>query len=143
MNTLNRRLHDFESASCLALLLLALYAACGCTRSTGCRSGRMAGMRARLLPIRMIHAHLYLGTATGWIYESRNGGADVEAAGAGWEARRPGAGLTLWSISADPKHILVGAWVLGQPGRRLYVSDDGGGPGAAQCGDAWAVGAGA
>jgi photosystem II stability/assembly factor-like uncharacterized protein len=71
------------------------------------------------------HLHLYLGTVTGWIYESRNGGAN-------W-SRLANVGkrddLALDSIvvdSANPRHLLVGAWVLGGTDGGLYVSNDGG-----------------
>lgn len=70
-------------------------------------------------------SHLYLGTLTGWIYESRNGGRD-------WK-RLASVGkrddLALDSIvvdSTNPKHILVGAWVLGSPDGGMYTSHDGG-----------------
>ncbi len=71
------------------------------------------------------HQHLYLGTANGWIYESRNGGER-------W-ARLAEIGkrddLVLDHIVVDrdnPKRLLVGVWVLGQVGGGLYVSTDGG-----------------
>lgn len=70
-------------------------------------------------------SHLYLGTATGWIYESRNGGGEWKRLG--WVGKRDD--LVLDSIvvdSADPRHIVVGAWVLGSPDGGLYVSHDGG-----------------
>jgi photosystem II stability/assembly factor-like uncharacterized protein len=69
--------------------------------------------------------HLYLGTATGWIYESRNGGAE-------WKRlARVGKrdDLVLDSIVLDPAkpgRILVGAWVLSSNDGGLYISDDGG-----------------
>jgi photosystem II stability/assembly factor-like uncharacterized protein len=70
-------------------------------------------------------SHLYLGTLTGWIYESRDGGR-------AWKrlalvAQRDN--LALDSIvvdSANPKRILVGAWVLGSTDGGLYISNDGG-----------------
>lgn len=70
-------------------------------------------------------SHLYLGAVNGWIYESRNGGLD-------WK-RLARVGdrddLVLDSIVIDksnPKHILVGAWVLGSRDGGLYASNDGG-----------------
>ncbi len=70
-------------------------------------------------------SHLYLGTVNGWIYESVNGGRD-------WK-RLARLGdrddLVLDSIvldAANPKRILVGAWVLGSPDGGLYISNDGG-----------------
>jgi len=71
------------------------------------------------------HLHLYLGTATGWMYESRNGGADWKRLA--WVGKRDD--LALDSIvvdGANPKRILVGAWVLGSPEGGLYISNDGG-----------------
>ncbi len=71
------------------------------------------------------HSHLYLGTLTGWIYESRDGGAAWKRLS--WIGKRND--LALDSIvvdAANPKHILVGAWVLGSSGGGLYISNDGG-----------------
>lgn len=71
------------------------------------------------------HSHLYLGTLTGWIYESHNGGEDWKRLA--WVGKRND--LVLDSIvvdNANPKHILVGAWVLGSSDGGLYVSNDGG-----------------
>jgi photosystem II stability/assembly factor-like uncharacterized protein len=71
------------------------------------------------------HAHLYLGTANGWIYESRDGGGE-------WKRlARVGKrdDLVLDSIVLDPGkpgRILVGAWVLGSADGGIYVSNDGG-----------------
>ena len=70
-------------------------------------------------------SHLYLGTADGWIYESRDGGA-------AWKrlaliGRRDD--LVLDHIVVDPtepKHVLVSTWALGKPDGGLYVSRDGG-----------------
>ncbi|HEY4379681.1 MAG TPA: hypothetical protein VGN01_05005 [Acidobacteriaceae bacterium] len=74
------------------------------------------------------HAHLYLGAANGWIYQSRDGGKK-------WE-RLARVGnrddLVIDSIlvdPADPKHLAVGAWVLydlNHPDGGLYNSSDGG-----------------
>jgi len=71
------------------------------------------------------HSHLYLGTLTGWMYESRDGGGS-------WK-RLASVGkrddLALDSIVVDrgtPNHILVGAWVLGSTDGGLYSSNDGG-----------------
>jgi photosystem II stability/assembly factor-like uncharacterized protein len=71
------------------------------------------------------HSHLYLGTLTGWIYESRDGGGVWKRLA--WVGKRND--LALDSIvvdSSNPKHILVGAWVLGSHDGGLYVSNDGG-----------------
>lgn len=71
------------------------------------------------------HTHLYLGTANGWIYESHNGGAH-------WTrlarvAKRDD--LVLDSIvvdSRDPRHLIVGAWVIDRADGGLFASTDGG-----------------
>jgi hypothetical protein len=69
--------------------------------------------------------HLYMGTLDSWIYESQNGGAD-------WKRLAKlnhGENLVLDNIlvdAADPKTILVGAWVLNRPDGALYVSHDAG-----------------
>ncbi len=71
------------------------------------------------------HAHLYLGTVTGWIYESHDGGAAWSRLA--WVGKRDD--LALDSIvvdSSNPKHILVGGWVLGSTDGGLYVTHDGG-----------------
>jgi photosystem II stability/assembly factor-like uncharacterized protein len=71
------------------------------------------------------HLHLYLGTATGWIYESRNGGGEWKRLA--WIGKRDD--LVLDSIVVDrtnPKHLLIGAWVLGSPDGGVFRSDDGG-----------------
>jgi photosystem II stability/assembly factor-like uncharacterized protein len=71
------------------------------------------------------HAHLYLGTTNGWIYETETGGA-------AW-SRLARVGkrddLVLDNIVIDPtdsKHILVGAWVLGSTDGGLFSTTDGG-----------------
>jgi photosystem II stability/assembly factor-like uncharacterized protein len=71
------------------------------------------------------HSHMYLGTATGWMYESHNGGTDWKRLA--WIGKRDD--LVLDSIvvsNADSKHIVVGAWVLGSPDGGIFVSKDGG-----------------
>jgi photosystem II stability/assembly factor-like uncharacterized protein len=70
-------------------------------------------------------SHLYLGTLTGWIYESRDGGGTWKRLALVGERDN----LALDSIvvdSANPKHILVGGWVLGSTDGGLYISNDGG-----------------
>jgi photosystem II stability/assembly factor-like uncharacterized protein len=71
------------------------------------------------------HAHLYLGTATGWIYESHNGGKEWKRLA--WVGKRDD--LVLDSIvvdSSNSKHLVLGAWVLGSPDGGMYSSNDGG-----------------
>jgi photosystem II stability/assembly factor-like uncharacterized protein len=72
------------------------------------------------------HAHLYLGTANGWIYESHDEGA-------AW-SRLSKVGkrddLVIDNIvvdSGNPKHLMIGAWVLGSdPDGGFFESRDGG-----------------
>jgi photosystem II stability/assembly factor-like uncharacterized protein len=77
--------------------------------------------------------HVYLGTATGWIYESRDEGQE-------WKRlARVGKrdDLALDNIvvdSADSKHLLVGAWVVGSSDGELFASKDGGTTWASQPG---------
>ena len=70
-------------------------------------------------------SHLYLGTATGWIYESHDkGGKWTRLALVGGRDD-----LALDSMVVDranSKHIVIGAWVLGSVDGGLYISDDGG-----------------
>jgi photosystem II stability/assembly factor-like uncharacterized protein len=71
------------------------------------------------------HSHLYLGTLTGWIYESWNGGGDWKRLAS--VGKRDN--LALDSIvvdSVNSKRILVGAWILGSSEGGLYISHDGG-----------------
>ncbi len=70
-------------------------------------------------------SHLYLGTLTGWIYESKNGGTDWKRLA--WLGKRDD--LALDSIVVDTsnsKHLVVGAWVFGSTDGGLYSSKDGG-----------------
>jgi len=69
------------------------------------------------------HSHLYLGAANGCIYQSRDGGKKWERL-ARIDNRDD---LVIDNIKvdpSDPKHIVVGAWVLKDGG--IYVSRDGG-----------------
>lgn len=69
--------------------------------------------------------HLYLGTETGWIYQSRDGGSS-------WTRITQIDGnndLVIDHISIDPAatdHMILSAFALNRPGGGLYVSDDGG-----------------
>lgn len=71
------------------------------------------------------HTHLYMGTANGWIYESRTAGASwVRLAQVG---KRDD--LVLDSIVVDREntnHLLVGAWVIDRPDGGLFISNDAG-----------------
>ena len=71
------------------------------------------------------HTHLFLGTANGWIYESRNGGQLWKRL-AQLDRRND---LVLDHIVVDredPKHLVVGVWVLGHADGGIYRSRDGG-----------------
>jgi photosystem II stability/assembly factor-like uncharacterized protein len=70
-------------------------------------------------------AHLYLGTANGWIYESHNGGES-------WirlseiEKRND---LVIDHILPDaryPQRLVVGAWIADHPDGGVFISEDGG-----------------
>ena len=71
------------------------------------------------------HLHLFLGTESGWIYETRNGGSN-------WRrlsqiAKRDD--LVIDSIVVDStssKHLVVGAWALDHPDGGIFISNDGG-----------------
>lgn len=70
-------------------------------------------------------SHLYMGTVSGWMYDSRDGGAH-------WQQLAEIAGrndLVLDNILIDPRKpstLLVGAWVLGSADGGLYRSTDSG-----------------
>lgn len=71
------------------------------------------------------HTHVYLGTVSGTIYDSHDGGQS-------WQRlARVGKrdDLVLDNIMVDatnPQHVLVGGWVLSHVDGGLYVSNDGG-----------------
>jgi photosystem II stability/assembly factor-like uncharacterized protein len=78
------------------------------------------------------HAHLYLGAANGWVYESADGGRS-------WKrlARMGNRDdLVIKKIlvdAADPKHLLTAAYALGDhPDGGLFISSDGGATWASQ-----------
>jgi photosystem II stability/assembly factor-like uncharacterized protein len=69
--------------------------------------------------------HLYLGTATGWLYESMDGG--TKWARVSRIDKRDD--LVLDHILIDPrnpKHLMVGAFEVGHTDGGLYLSEDGG-----------------
>jgi photosystem II stability/assembly factor-like uncharacterized protein len=78
------------------------------------------------------HAHLYLGTANGWVYESRDGGRKW-ARLARLDNRDD---LVIKKILVDPadsQHLLTAAYALGDhPDGGLYSSSDGGATWASQ-----------
>ena len=87
--------------------------------------GPDGGDARRIAPDPKDHAHLYLGTANGWIYESHD-------AGNRWRrlaqlGKRDD--LVLDSIVVDAensKHLVVGGWVIDRRDGGLYFSWDGG-----------------
>jgi photosystem II stability/assembly factor-like uncharacterized protein len=69
--------------------------------------------------------HLYLGTETGWVYQSHDGGQN-------WERLAQVQGqsdLVIDHILIDPSNpqrLIVGAWTVNRPDGGIYVSEDGG-----------------
>jgi photosystem II stability/assembly factor-like uncharacterized protein len=69
--------------------------------------------------------HLYLGTASGWIYESRDGGGT-------WSRLsqiRDRNDLIIDHILTDarnPRRLVVGAWIVDHPDGGMFISEDGG-----------------
>jgi photosystem II stability/assembly factor-like uncharacterized protein len=69
--------------------------------------------------------HLYLGTETGWIYQSHDGG-NTWTRVTQIEGRND---LIIDHISIDPaasEHMILAAFMVNRPGGGLYTSDDGG-----------------
>ncbi len=74
------------------------------------------------------HLHLYLGTANGWIYQTHDGGTKWERL-ARIEKRDDLVIDDILVDSADPKHLVVGAWAstdLNHPDGGIFISRDGG-----------------
>jgi len=69
--------------------------------------------------------HLYLGTASGWIYESHDGGVT-------WlrlSQIRDRNDLIIDHIRTDarnPRRLVVGAWIVDHPDGGMFISEDGG-----------------
>ncbi len=71
-------------------------------------------------------SHIYLGTVDGWLYESKDGGASWRHLSRIDKQRDD---LVLDGIvidPANPKHLIVGAWVVGANDGGLYMTYDGG-----------------
>jgi len=70
-------------------------------------------------------SHLYMGTATGWVFESVNGGGTwTRLAQIGHRND-----LVIDHILTDPKNpqrLIVGAWIVDHPDGGLFISVDGG-----------------
>ncbi len=69
--------------------------------------------------------HVFLGTTTGWIYDSRDGGATwARVAHLGTHDN-----LVIRHILVDPakpKRLIVGAWMIDRPDGGVFISEDGG-----------------
>lgn len=106
-------------------LLLAVPGALPGFASNWLPFGPDGGDARRIVPDPSDHAHLYLGTVNGWIYESHDNGSS-------WKrlarvAKRDDLVLDSIVVDAqDPKHLIVGAWVIDRPDGGLYVSHDAG-----------------
>jgi len=71
------------------------------------------------------HNHVYLGTLLGTVYESRDGGRSWVRL-AQIENRNDLALDNMVVDKSDPRHLVVGAWVLGNTDGGVYVSHDAG-----------------
>ncbi len=93
--------------------------------STWLPFGPDGGDARRIVPDPADHTHLYLGTVNGWIYESHDTGAS-------WHrlarvAKRDDLVLDSIVVDADnPRHLIVGAWVIDHPDGGLFISYDAG-----------------
>jgi photosystem II stability/assembly factor-like uncharacterized protein len=78
------------------------------------------------------HAHLYLGAANGWVYESRDGGKSWKRL-ARMDNRDDLVIKKILVDAADPKHLLTAAYALGEhPDGGLFISNDSGATWASQ-----------
>ena len=78
------------------------------------------------------HAHLYLGAANGWVYESPDGGKSWKRL-ARMDNRDDLVIKKILVDAADPKHLLTAAYALGDhPDGGLFISNDGGATWASQ-----------
>ena len=109
----------------ISVLVLIIFSCLGLNAATWLPIGPYGGDARSFSADPNDSSHMYLGTATGWIYESHDGGAS-------W-SRLASIGkrddLALDSIvvdHSDSKRIVVGAWVLGSADGGLYISNDGG-----------------
>ena len=112
-------------ATLLALFLTTASWASGPGAKPWAPFGPDGGDARRIAPDPSDHAHLYLGTTNGWIYESHD-------AGRSW-TRLAQIGkrddLVLDSIVVDPqnpKHVVVGAWVIDHYDGGVFYSWNGG-----------------
>jgi photosystem II stability/assembly factor-like uncharacterized protein len=87
--------------------------------------GPDGGDARRIVPDPSDHSHLFLGTVNGWIYESHDTGGSWRRL-ARIDKRDD---LVLDSIVVDaknPKHLIIGAWVVGSNDGGLFISYDAG-----------------
>ena len=87
--------------------------------------GPDGGDARRIVPDPTNHNHLYLGTVNGWIFESSNSGANWHRL-ARVDKRDD---LVLDSIVVDrqnPRHLIVGAFTIGNVDGGMYLSYDAG-----------------
>ncbi len=111
--------------TCFSLSFLALFPACTIAQSPWLPSGPDGGDARAFASDPKDHNHVYLGTVSGTIYDSHDGGQS-------WKRlARVGKrdDLVLDNIvvdAANPNHVLVGGWVLSHVDGGLYVSNDGG-----------------
>ena len=110
----------------LATLGVALHSASAATASGWLPYGPNGGDARSLAADPTNHAHLYLGTVNGWVYESMDSGGQ-------WKRlARVGKrdDLVIDNIvvdGANAKHVMIGAWSLGgQPDGGIFQSVDGG-----------------
>jgi hypothetical protein len=120
----------FQSALRSSLRLVCVLAVVGCVSLKGWAVtwfpfGPNGGDARTFAADPTERGHLYLGTVNGWLYESHDGGESWKRL-ARMENRTD---LALDNIVVDPtdaKHLLVGAWIIGQTGGGLF-EDPGGG----------------
>ncbi|MGI4854833.1 MAG: WD40/YVTN/BNR-like repeat-containing protein [Janthinobacterium lividum] len=110
---------------CLSLSLAALSTTVTCAQAPWLPYGPDGGDARAFASDPKDHTHVYLGTVSGTIYDSHDGGAT-------WKRlARVGMrdDLVLDNILVDPanpNHVVVGGWVLSHVDGGLYVSNDAG-----------------
>jgi photosystem II stability/assembly factor-like uncharacterized protein len=121
--TLNCRLHR------LHLLWAVLILAVGCPQGQAVSwfaEGPDGGSARAFGVDPSDHLHLYLGTATGWIFQSQDGGKTWGRL-ARLDHRDDLIVKKILVDSTNPKHLVVGAYALGErPDGGVFVSQDGG-----------------
>ena len=69
--------------------------------------------------------HLYLGTETGWVYQTHDGGRTWDRVSQ-VEGRSDLVIDHILTDPASPSRLIVGAWIVNRPSGGIYISDDGG-----------------